>query len=40
MFESKGESWDPCEDGFVFSQAEINSAILARNREILVSEIE
>jgi hypothetical protein len=33
MYEEKGETYDPSEDGFVFSQAQIKQAILARNRE-------
>jgi hypothetical protein len=35
MYESKGETYDPSEDGFVFSQDQINETILARNRERL-----
>src|SRR5665213_3091852 len=35
MYEDKGETYDPSDDGFVFSQAQINHAILARNRQIL-----
>jgi hypothetical protein len=37
MYESKGESYNPSEDGFVFSQAEIDSAFLARGRKKLAS---
>jgi len=33
MYESKGETYDPSEDGFVFSESQINDAILRRNRE-------
>jgi hypothetical protein len=35
MCESKGETYRPSDDGFVFSQTEINRAILTRNRERL-----
>jgi hypothetical protein len=38
MFESKGEPYDPAQDGFVFSQSQINSRIRARNRENLALE--
>jgi hypothetical protein len=38
MYEAKGEAYDPTEDGFDFSQAEVDSAILARNREYLAAE--
>jgi cysteinyl-tRNA synthetase len=38
MFERKGEAYDPTADGFVFSQSQINRAILARNRERLFEE--
>jgi hypothetical protein len=38
MYESKGETYEPSEDGFVFSQTQINSKIRARNRERLVEE--
>ncbi|HTB12776.1 MAG TPA: hypothetical protein VK752_14440 [Bryobacteraceae bacterium] len=33
MYEEKGETYDPSEDGFVFSEPQINDAILRRNRE-------
>ncbi|HTB15613.1 MAG TPA: hypothetical protein VK752_28780 [Bryobacteraceae bacterium] len=33
MYEEKGETYDPSEDGFVFSEDQINDAILRRNRE-------
>jgi hypothetical protein len=33
MYEEKGETYDPSEDGFVFSEDQINEAILRRNRE-------
>jgi len=33
MYEEKGETYDPSEDGFVFSESQINEAILRRNRE-------
>jgi hypothetical protein len=35
MYESKGETYDPSEDGFVFSETQINQTVLARNRERL-----
>jgi len=38
MYESKGETYDPSEDGFVFSEQQINETILARNRERLLEE--
>ena len=38
MYESKGETYDPSEDGFVFSEQQINECILARNRERLLEE--
>ena len=38
MYESKGETYRPSDDGFVFSQTQINRAILTRNRERLVVE--
>jgi len=38
MYESKGETYCPSDDGFVFSQTQINRAILTRNRERLVRE--
>ena len=38
VYEDKGETYNPSEDGFVFSQAQINQAILARNRRILADE--
>jgi hypothetical protein len=38
MYEDKGESYRPSEDGFVFSQSQINEAILRRNRERLADE--
>ena len=33
MFEDKGETYDPSQDGFVFSEEQINRRILARNRK-------
>jgi hypothetical protein len=33
MYESKGETYDGSEDGFVFSEQQINDAIRRRNRE-------
>ena len=38
MYESRGETYDHSEDGFVFSQDQINDAIRARNREFLTNE--
>lgn len=38
MFESKGEPYNPADDGFVFSETEIDAAILARHREELALE--
>jgi hypothetical protein len=38
MYESKGETYRPSDDGFVFSQTQINRAILTRNRERLIEE--
>jgi hypothetical protein len=38
MFENRGEVYNPSDDGFVFSQAQINQAIYARNRERLIEE--
>jgi hypothetical protein len=38
MYESKGELYTPSEDGFVFSQSQIDAAILARNRKNLALE--
>jgi hypothetical protein len=38
MFDSKGESYNPTDDGFVFSETEINAAILARKRDDLALE--
>jgi hypothetical protein len=38
MYESKGETYRPSDDGFVFSQTQINRAILTRNRERLIDE--
>jgi hypothetical protein len=36
IHKSKGETYDPSQDGFVFSEPQINRAIRARNRERLV----
>jgi hypothetical protein len=33
MVESTGETYDPSEDGFVFSKPQIAAAISARNRK-------
>jgi hypothetical protein len=38
MFEAKGETYNPTEDGFVFTQTQINARIRARNRENLALE--
>ena len=38
MYQAKGETYDPSEDGFVFSDDEIDDAIRARNRERLTEE--
>ena len=38
MYEEKGETYTPSEDGFVFTQTQINRAIRARNRERLADE--
>jgi hypothetical protein len=38
MYESKGETYDPSDDGFVFTQTQINHATQARDRERLVDE--
>jgi uncharacterized protein YfbU (UPF0304 family) len=38
MYERKGETYRPSDDGFVFSQTQINGAILTRNRERLAEE--
>jgi hypothetical protein len=35
LYESKGETYDPSADGFVFSQQQIDAAICARNRKRL-----
>jgi hypothetical protein len=39
MYEDKGETYDPSEDGFVFSEQQINDAILRRNRERQMDEV-
>jgi hypothetical protein len=38
MYESKGETYDPSEDGFVFSEDELDDAVRARNRERLTDQ--
>jgi hypothetical protein len=38
MYEEKGETYDGSEDGFVFSEDQINEAIRRRNRERLLEE--
>ena len=38
MYKSKGETYDPSADGFVFSESQIAAAILARTRERLAEE--
>jgi hypothetical protein len=35
MYKSKGETYDPSADGFVFSQQQIDAALRARNRKSL-----
>jgi hypothetical protein len=38
MYKAKGETYCPSDDGFVFSQTQINESIRARNRERLTAE--
>ena len=38
MYESAGEPYDPSEDGFVFSDQQIDDAMRARNRKYLAEE--
>jgi hypothetical protein len=38
MYDSRGETYLPSADGFVFSQTQINESIRTRNRERLISE--
>jgi hypothetical protein len=38
MYEAKGEPYNPSEDGFVFSEQQINESIQARNRERLIDQ--
>jgi hypothetical protein len=38
IHEEKGESYDPSEDGFVFSERQIDHAIQLRNRENIILE--
>jgi hypothetical protein len=38
MYESKGETYRPSNDGFVFSQTQINESMRTRNRERLIDE--
>jgi hypothetical protein len=38
MYESKGETYRPSNDGFVFSQTQISESIRTRNRERLIEE--
>jgi hypothetical protein len=38
MFDNKGDTYNPKEDGFVFTQKQINRTILARNRDRLYDE--
>ena len=38
MYENRGETYDPSEDGFVFTKAQINQAQQARNRILLFEE--
>jgi hypothetical protein len=38
MYEEKGESYNPSDDGFVFSESDLDAAIHARNRDLLLTE--
>jgi ABC-type transporter Mla subunit MlaD len=38
MYEDKGESYRPSEDGFVFSKAQLNAAASIRNQERLIEQ--
>jgi hypothetical protein len=38
MYESTGQAYDPSEDGFVFSEQQIEAAIRTRNRERQIEE--
>jgi hypothetical protein len=38
MYQSKGETYLPSDDGFVFSRSQINLGLRARNRERLIDE--
>jgi hypothetical protein len=38
MYESKGKTYDPSEDGFDFSQSQINAARWTRNQERVIEE--
>jgi hypothetical protein len=38
MYESKGETYDPSADGFVFSDQQIDASVRTRRRETLASE--
>jgi len=38
IYKSKGETYRPSEDGFVFSETQINEAVRTRNRERLIEE--
>jgi len=38
MYERKGETYDPSEDGFVFTEDQLDQARMARNRNILIQE--
>jgi uncharacterized protein YfbU (UPF0304 family) len=38
MYESKGEAYNPSEDGFVFSASQITESLLARNRQRRIDE--
>jgi len=40
MKEAKGEKYDPTEDGFVFTEDQINQAIQSRNREIETNNVQ
>jgi hypothetical protein len=38
MYENKGETYGPSQDGFVFSEPQIAAARSARKREFLIDE--
>jgi hypothetical protein len=39
MYEDKGKPYDPSEDGFVLTEAQIGDAICARNRERMLKDV-